>query len=208
MPELSRYRWTIPILAQLARTDGSRFVPLAVALGLSRDALRQTLDALIDLGLVTPNPGYGHPTRPEYILTEDGRHVAPSCAKLVRHVQEYGLDPVAYKKWSLPTVAALSRPRRYGELRREVGATPRAMILVLKDLVVADVVERRVHDEFPPRTSYRLTRLGRSLRTRVMRIEGALEDIALDLAGVRRREVDRQTRKRAHKAEMRSKQQA
>lgn len=191
MAELSRYRWTIPILAQLARTRGSRFVPLAVALGLSRDALRQTLDALIGLGLVTPNPGYGHPTRPEYILTRDGRHVAPSCAKLVRHVQECGLDPVAYKKWSFPTVAALSRPRRYGELRREVGATPRAMTLVLKDLVAADVVERRVHDEFPPCTSYRLTRLGRSLRTRVMRLDGALEDIAPDGAGVRRREVGR-----------------
>ena len=49
---LSRHRWALPILAQLDATGGSRFVPLAKQLGLSRDALRQTLDTLIDVGLV------------------------------------------------------------------------------------------------------------------------------------------------------------
>ena len=72
---LSRHRWALPILAHLSGTGGSRFVPLAAALGMSRDALRQTLDSLMALGLVTPNPGYGHPTRPEYILTDEGRRV-------------------------------------------------------------------------------------------------------------------------------------
>jgi DNA-binding HxlR family transcriptional regulator len=172
---LSRYRWTFPILAELARTGGSRFVPLAATLGLSRDALRQTLDALIELGLVMPNPGYGHPTRPEYVLTDAGRRIAPACAHLVQHAGRCGLDSVAFKKWTIPTVAALARPQRYGELRRTVGATPRALTLALKDLVSAGIVERRVHDDFPPGTSYRLMPAGRALRAHVTRLERAVE---------------------------------
>jgi DNA-binding HxlR family transcriptional regulator len=174
---LSRYRWTLPILAQLTRTGGSRFVPLAAQLGLSRDALRQTLDALIDLGLVMPNPGYGHPTRPEYILTERGRHLAPASAHLVEYVRRRGLADVALKKWSLPTVALLTGEHRYGELRRTTGATPRALTLALKDLVAAGVVERRVYDGFPPSSTYRLTARGRALRNHVARLETALEEI-------------------------------
>jgi DNA-binding HxlR family transcriptional regulator len=171
---LSRHRWALPILAHLAETGGSRFVPLAATLGMSRDALRQTLDSLIALGLVAPNPGYGHPTRPEYILTHEGRRVAPECARLVEHVRQNGLDAVSFKKWFLPTVAALRRPERFAEMRRTVGATARALTLSLKDLVDAGVVERRVHDDFPPRTSYRLNATGRALRSRVVRVERAL----------------------------------
>jgi DNA-binding HxlR family transcriptional regulator len=205
---LSRHRWTLPILAQLAKTGGSRFVPLTATLGLSRDSLRQTLDALIDLGLVIPNPGYGHPTRPEYVLTETGGRVAPACARIVEYVQRNGLDIVAFKKWSLPTVAALGRPQRYGELRRATGATSRALTLTLKDLVSTGVVKRRVSEEFPPGTSYRLTPSGRALRNRVMSLEGALEEIAPKDPDLHRRRAYRHSRKRAYKASLRAKQQA
>jgi DNA-binding HxlR family transcriptional regulator len=175
---LSRYRWTLPILAQLARSGGSRFVPLAHQLGLSRDALRQTLDALIEVDLVVPNPGYGHPTRPEYILSESGGQVAPACAQLVEYLRRSGLADVALKKWSLPAVAALAGPRRYGELRRAVGASSRALSLALKELAEAGLVERRVHDGFPPSTTYRLTSRGRALRDHVVRLKTVLEEIA------------------------------
>ena len=205
---LSRHRWALPILAHLAETGGSRFVPLAAALGISRDALRQTLDSLIALGLVTPNPGYGHPTRPEYILTDEGRRVAPECGRLVEHVRQNGLEAVAFKKWSLPTVAALRRPQRFAEVRRTVGATARALTLSLKDLVDAGVVERRVHDEFPPRTSYRLTATGRAVQSRVLRVERALEQTLPNHRATKRRRIPRQTRKRAHKASLRAEQQA
>jgi DNA-binding HxlR family transcriptional regulator len=203
---LTQYRWTLPILAQLERTGGSRFVPLATALGLSRDALRQTLDSLIDLGLVTPNPGYGHPTRPEYVLTESGARVAPTCARLVEYVRENHLDELAFRKWSLPTVVALTRPERFGDLRRVVGATPRALTLTLKDLVDVGAVERRVHDEYPPGTSYRLTASGRALHNRARRVEGALDPMPNHAPAGRR--VSRQSRRHAYKAEMRGRQQA
>lgn len=170
---LSRHRWALPILSQLAATDGSRFVPLANQLGLSRDALRQTLDALIEVGLVMRNPGYGHPTRPEYILTEHGRRVAPVCAKVLQELRRHGIEDGVLKKWSMPIVAALPAERRYGELRRAVGATPRALTLALKELVGLGLVERRVHDGFPPSTTYRLTPESRTLRRQVTRLAAA-----------------------------------
>jgi DNA-binding HxlR family transcriptional regulator len=149
-------------------------VPLANQLGLSRDALRQTLDALIASGLVMRNPGYGHPSRPEYVLTESGRRVAPICARLLQSSRRYDVEDVVLKKWSLPILAALDRESRYGELRRAVGATPRALTLALKELVGLGLVERRVHAGFPPSTTYRLTRKSRALHRHVARLAAGL----------------------------------
>jgi DNA-binding HxlR family transcriptional regulator len=171
---LSRHRWALPIVAQLAATGGSRFVPLANQLGLSRDALRQTLDALIDAGLVMRNPGYGHPTRPEYILTDKGRHVAPACARILRELRNGRLEDVVLKKWSMPILLALGRESRYTELRRTVGATPRALTLALKELMARGLVERRVQAGFPPSTTYVLTPESRTLRGYVKRLAAAL----------------------------------
>jgi DNA-binding HxlR family transcriptional regulator len=171
---LTRHRWALPILSQLATTGGSRFVPLANQLGLSRDALRHTLDALIESGLVMRNPGYGHPTRPEYILTKRGRRVAPVCATVLRELRRHGIEDALLKKWSMPIVAELTAERRYGELRRAVGATPRALTLALRELIGLGLVERRVHDGSPPSTTYRLTPESRSLRGQVTRLAGTL----------------------------------
>jgi DNA-binding HxlR family transcriptional regulator len=174
MLTLSRHRWALPILAQLAASGGSRFVPLANHLGLSRDALRQTLDALIDDGLVMRNPGYGHPTRPEYILTDKGRRVAPSCARILRELGDAGIEDVVLKKWSMPILLALGRESRYAELRRMVGATPRALTLALKELMARGLVERRVQEGFPPSTTYVLTHESRTLRQCMRRLAAAL----------------------------------
>ena len=48
---LFHHRWSIPVLAQLHRSSGSRFVTLAKGLGVSRESLRQTLGALVEAGL-------------------------------------------------------------------------------------------------------------------------------------------------------------
>jgi DNA-binding HxlR family transcriptional regulator len=160
---LYRHRWAIPIVAALGADGGSRFVPLRNRLGIGRETLRQTLDALIADGLVIRNPGYGHPSRPEYLLTAAGGEVAPACADLVRLAKRAGVDDVVFRRWSLPVIGGLVSERRFADVRRAVGATPRALSLSLKELVAAGVVERRVHDGFPPATSYRLTDRGRRL---------------------------------------------
>jgi DNA-binding HxlR family transcriptional regulator len=162
-------RWSVPILAELHRQRGSRFVTLTRTLGLSRESLRRTLTALIDSGLVGRNPGYGHPLRPEYVLTTAGERIGSACRPLVEALRRGELEEIGLKKWSMPTVLALAgRPRRFSELREElVGVTPRALALALKDLETAALVERRVTKDYPPATSYRLTPLGRSLAQRV-----------------------------------------
>ena len=172
--ELSRHRWALPILVELHRRSGSRFVPLANELGVSRDTLRQTLSAMIEAGLVMQNPGYGHPLRPEYVLTPRGGRIAPICAAVLRALRQAGAEDVGLKKWSLPILAALTTERRYGEVRRTVGATPRALTLALKELVGSGLVERRVHDGFPPSTTYRITARSRTLRRHAARLAEAL----------------------------------
>ena len=164
IPGLLHHRWAVPALAELDRSGGSRFVPLVHALGASREGLRRTLDSLIGAGLVMRNPGYGHPLRPEYVLTKRGRKVAPHCARLMDALRQAGLEDVGLRKWSVAVLLALGRERRFAELRTILGATPRALTLALKELVRVGLVERRVHDGFPPSTSYRVTRGGQGLR--------------------------------------------
>ena len=158
-------RWSVPILAELYRQRGSRFVTLARTLGLSRESLRRTLAALIEGGLVGRNPGYGHPLRPEYVLTRAGDRVAAACRPLVETLQRRHLEDVGLKKWSMPAVLALAGgPRRFSELREILeGVSPRALALALKDLENAGLVDRRVTDDYPPATVYRLTPSGRPL---------------------------------------------
>lgn len=165
-------RWSVPILAELHRQRGSRFVTLARMLGMSRESLRRTLAALMDGGLVGRNPGYGHPLRPEYVLTRAGERLAIACRPLVETLRRRGLEEVGLKKWSMPVVYALSgEPRRFSELRDSLeGISPRALALALKELEAAGVVERRVTEDYPPSTVYRLTAEARSLARLVGRL--------------------------------------
>ena len=160
---LFHHRWSALVLAELERQRGSRFVALARGLGVGRDSLRRTLDALIELGLVARNPGYGHPLRPEYVLTAEGRAVAGRCRRLVDLLD--GSADVALRKWSLPVLVALEAPSRFSELRTRLpGVTARALAMALKDLRAAGFVERRLEDAYPPTAVYETTAAGRRLR--------------------------------------------
>jgi len=164
IPELIsifHHRWSAPVLAELLRQKGSRFAALAGILGVGHDSLRRTLDSLLELGLVARNPGYGHPLRPEYVLTTHGTRAAKRCARLLAAND----DEVLLRKWSLPVLAALSERSRFFELREALpGVTPRSLALALKDLQAAGLVERRVEAAYPPTTSYAPTAAGRRLR--------------------------------------------
>jgi DNA-binding HxlR family transcriptional regulator len=161
--ELFHHRWSAPVLAELERQRGSRFVALSRTLHIPRDSLRRTLDSLAELGLVARNPGYGHPLRPEYVLTKAGLAVAQRCAQLVDRLDAHAA--VALRKWSLPVLVALGRPRRFSELRAELpGITARALAIALKELEAAGLVERRVEPAYPPTAVYATTSAGRRLR--------------------------------------------
>lgn len=163
---LFHHRWSAPVLAELGRTRGSRFVVLVNALEVGRESLRRTLTALIELGLVRRNPGYGHPLRPEYVLTRRGERAAERCARLLALLD--GNADVALKKWSLPVLAALDRPARFSELRESLpGISARSLALALKDLEGAELVRRQVQETYPPSTVYAPTPAARRLRDAV-----------------------------------------
>ncbi len=166
LPELFHHRWTVPTLAALETLGGeTKFITLQRNLGASRGSLQRTLAAMIDASLVARNPGYGHPMRPEYILTASGNQVARACVKLVEKLKRLGVEDVGLKKWSLPVAHALAAAGgRFNRVRTVLGeVTPRALSAALLDLQKADLVERMLVDDNPPRTEYQLTSTGRSL---------------------------------------------
>ncbi len=166
---LFHHRWAVPVLAELDRTGGTRAITMMRRLDVGRESLQRTLQALGERGLVRQNPGYGHPLRPEYLLTDRGALVAPACRALLDGLRELGLESVGLNKWSMPVIVALYAgdevlPRRYSELRdRLPGISPRALTLTLKSLADAGVVERTVLDTFPPATRYGIAGRGRVL---------------------------------------------
>ena len=152
------HRWSAPVLVELERERGTRFVLLVNRLGVSRTVLRATLDSLIDLGYVRRNPGYGHPLRPEYVLTARGHAVARRCAQLLESLP----DPkLALRKWTLPVLAAMGVGARFSELQGALpGVTPRALAQALRDLQAVGLADRAVLDGYPPSTLYRPTARG------------------------------------------------
>ncbi|MGW2325522.1 winged helix-turn-helix transcriptional regulator [Streptomyces sp. NPDC001700] len=68
-------------------------------------------------------------------------------------------------KWKVLILWALHvRPRRFGELRRELpGVTEKVLTDHLRQLELDGIVHREVHDEVPPHVEYSLTPRGTSL---------------------------------------------
>ena len=127
---LCHHRWSAPVLAELGRTRGARFVVLVNSLGVGRASLQRTLTALVELGLVRRNPGYGHPLRPEYLLTPQGEEAASRCGRLLAAAD--GKAGVLLRKWSLPVLLALRGNERFSELREALpGITARALARAL-----------------------------------------------------------------------------
>jgi DNA-binding HxlR family transcriptional regulator len=173
---LFHYKWAVPTLAVVyGEGGGTKFVTLCNKLGVGRDSMKRTLAALIEFGLVMRNPGYGHPMRPEYVLTRRGTEIAPACAALWKTVRKLDMQAVALKKWALPALGALGTSKdRFGEIAGALGeVTPRALAQALKDLQAAGMIKRNVADGTPPYAEYRATRAGRKLVKRIAVLEAA-----------------------------------
>jgi DNA-binding HxlR family transcriptional regulator len=173
---LFHHRWAVPTLAALNAFDGgAKFVTLQRSLRTSRDSLKRTLAALIEAGLVSRNPGYGHPMRPEYLLTAWGNRVAPACTTLVEKLEHLGIEEVGLKKWPLPVAHALATAGgRFNRVRVALGeVTPRALAQALRDLQKIGLVRRLLVDDSPPRTEYQLTRRGRLLTPLILALAQA-----------------------------------
>lgn len=158
-------RWAVPILAQLVHTKGCKLVTLTNNLEGSRDSLKASLELLDTLGFVEPNPGRGHPMRPEYILTARGSLVSGPAASLVRAFDKAGMADLALKKWSMPTLHAVdSGANRFGSIVETLrSATDRAVSIALNDVQSMSMIQRTLIDDRPPRNAYTLTRKAKRL---------------------------------------------
>lgn len=159
-------RWCVPILARLHADGGCKFVTLTHTLKAQPTAVRDALDHLISIGLVRRNSGYGHPLRPEYLMTRKGEALAPAAANLDERLIALDLRELGLRRWTLPVLGAVGalQPARFVALSTALGdITPRALSLSLRDLGGAHLLTREVVDEHPPRTEYVLRPRGLAL---------------------------------------------
>ncbi|MDX2005116.1 MAG: winged helix-turn-helix transcriptional regulator [Meiothermus sp.] len=145
LARLLHWRWSLPVLSLLWLEQGAKFVLLVGRLGLSRDALSRTLGGLIELGYVEKNPGYGHPLRPEYLLTLEGEGIAQALTRLLHLLKTHQVEDAALNKWSLPTLWLVGQGQaRFSQLQSLLpGVSPRAVALALADLEGAGLLERQ-----------------------------------------------------------------
>lgn len=162
---LVHHRWSIPIIAELYSRSGAKFITLLSQLAASRTSISVSLKHLIALGLVVRNTRHGHPMRPEYLLTKEGIAIGNDCLSLTRVVRRSNDVDLAYRKWTLPLVAAIGeRSLRFNELRSALcAATPRAITIGLKSLLQQRWADRTLIDEYPPAAGYELRPKGQRI---------------------------------------------
>jgi DNA-binding HxlR family transcriptional regulator len=161
----TRYRYSLPVLAELQRDSGCKFVTLINRLGASDRAIRQALDHLTAVGWVIRNPGYGHPMRPEYILTGQEDHPAERALEIWDALRDWGNEDVALERWPLPILQTLiGGPKRFSQIQKVYdGLTPRSLTLGLTKLLESGLALRTVVDGQPPTAEYSATNWGREL---------------------------------------------
>jgi DNA-binding HxlR family transcriptional regulator len=91
-------------------------------------------------------------------------HADPDCRAVSELLGRVG------DKWTVLIVKALvEKPRRFNELKREVGGISQQMLTrTLRTLERDGMVARTVHPTVPPSVEYALTGLGRSLAVPVL----------------------------------------
>lgn len=153
--------WAIPILSSLHEGVAGRQAPLLTATGASRTAFAQSVDHLIEIGLLERNPGYGHPLRPEFRLTPEGKKAA-ALANRIQLAAENEDQTLLRRSWTIPILTSLQRPRHFNEIKRDLTTiTDRALSQSLKAMETRHWVRRSVDDAArPPRSLYETINFG------------------------------------------------
>lgn len=179
---LFHHRWAAPILAEMhARPAGARAAEIRHALGVGADSFARTARAIVSRGWLVPNPGYGHPLRPEYVLTAAGAELGEPAADLISCLRERSLGDAARRKWPLPVVHATQQgSARFSEIDAELGGPPpRALSGALQIVAELGLVRRAVDAAAtPPRTLYAPTRRARPLASPLARLAELLAGAA------------------------------
>jgi DNA-binding HxlR family transcriptional regulator len=103
--------------------------------------------------------------------TTRGEEGGPGPCSLVRPIQQIGSE------WRLIVLyELLEGEMRFNELKRSSGANPRTLSRVLNDLRERGFVKRRLEEDAPVASYYRLTPKGASLAPVFEAIEGWSEE--------------------------------
>ena len=140
----TRYRYAFPVLAELQRDQGCKFVTLIRRLEASDRAIRQALDYLIEIGWAMRNPGYGHPSRPEYILGPEGITHSSDALRIWDALVGWSEGGIALERWPLAVLSALAHEsRRFTEIEERCpGISPRALAMALTRLEASGLATR------------------------------------------------------------------
>jgi DNA-binding HxlR family transcriptional regulator len=164
----TRFRYSLPILAILHRHQGVKYIFLVRRLAASDRAIRQALDYLIEVGWVGRNPGYGHPSRPEYIVAPAGKEAAIVAHSVWSELSAWSNEEVAMERWPLLVLASIFNGKhRFAQISKDIGATPRAVAMALQRLHTAGLIERKILGGYPPSTLYEPTQWGAGLLSQV-----------------------------------------
>ena len=143
--KLTSRAWSLSILAQMDRGVPGRQAALMSATGAGRTAFRQSLDHLIDLGLIERNPGHGHPLRPEFRLTAQGEEIARIANRVEALAKQPSDQSLLRRAWSLPVLSVAREPLYFGEIKsRLLPITDRALSQSLKLLETHRWLQRDV----------------------------------------------------------------
>ena len=156
--------WALPILANLHEGVAGRQATLLAATGAGRTAFVQSLDHLIALGLLERNPGYGHPLRPEFRLTQRGTAAAAVASKIQSVSADEDQD-LLRRSWTLPVLTSLHASSHFNDIKRNLRTiTDRALSQSLKSMEVRNWVSRSVDEAArPPRSIYRAVNTGETI---------------------------------------------
>jgi DNA-binding HxlR family transcriptional regulator len=155
---LFHYRWIIPVIGVLYDQNGAKFITLLNELKISRSVLSSTLRKLIEQGFVMRNPGYGHPLRPEYILTGKGIRLGPFCTEMMTCIIAQKGSHLFQSRWAIQIINLCSQGEiRFSELKSALTPiTSRALSEELKLLNSEGFIERKIIEGYPPLTTYSL----------------------------------------------------
>lgn len=162
--------WSLPILALLHDGVPGRQAPLLARTSAGRTAFGQSMDNLIALKLVEHAPGHGHPLRPEFRLTLQGKPVAAMAARISKAMPTSDAPAVLRRSWTVPVLAVSQQPRYFSAIKTTLpNITDRALSQSLKQLRECDWIRRDVNVEHhPPRALYRAVNDGALIAHAVM----------------------------------------
>lgn len=125
---LSSKAWSLKILSLMHSGTSGRQAALIAATGASRTAFASSLTHLLQMGFLEKNPGHGHPLRPEFRLTKEGKVAAAMADRILAAAGDKEALSILRRSWTVPILAVTGTPMRFSRIRAGLGAiTDRAL---------------------------------------------------------------------------------